>query len=207
MAFVKNIIFDLGGVLMNLDYSKTTEAFKDLGYTDFENMYTQFRANRFFDDLETGKISEETFYRYLIDASGGRVTHEQVKQAWNAMLLDFRESSFGRIERLSPYYNVYLLSNTNTIHKAAFDRNFSSQMNGRSLDSFFTKTYYSHRVGMRKPNEDIFRYVAKNAGIDPADTLFVDDLMPNVETARKLGFKAHFLLGGQMIEDLDYKSF
>jgi putative hydrolase of the HAD superfamily len=140
----------------------------------------------------------------MLEAGKGNITKNQVTGAWNAMLLDFREESFDFLKQLSKKYRLYLLSNTNTIHKSAFDENFKKQMKTSSLDDFFIKSYYSHLVGMRKPNEDVFRFVSKDAGIVASETLFIDDLFNNVATAAKLGFKTYQLLPGEKIEYLSY---
>ena len=204
MSEIKNIVFDLGGVLMDLDYNKTIDAFKELGYADFEKMYTQFTANNVFNGLETGDIPEHLFYEYMLKTADAKITKEQVTCAWNAMLLNFRTTGLEFLSQLSKDQQLYLLSNTNTIHKTAFDKNFRAQSGFASLDMLFTKTYYSHLVGMRKPNEDIFRFVLSDAGIIAKETLFIDDLHKNIETAGKLGFKTHQLLPGEKIEELDY---
>ncbi len=206
MQKIKNIVFDLGDVLLNLDYNKTIRSFKDVGYTDFEKMYTQFKGNKVFDNLETGLISEPLFYEYMLEAGNGLVTKQQVTDSWNAMLLDFRVGSLAFLKEITQTHRIYLLSNTNAIHKIAFEETLRKQTGARSLDEYFHKTYYSHMVGLRKPNEDIFRYVLQDAGIIAAETLFVDDLAANVETADRLGFRTHQLLKGERIENLDYNN-
>ncbi len=204
MNSIKNIIFDLGGVLLNIDYNKTVTAFKNLGYTDFEKMYSMIKANNVFDDLETGHITESAFYDYMLESADKSVSNYEVTKAWNAMLLDFRVESLHFLKHLSQQHNLFLLSNTNQIHKAAFEKNLKDQTGKHSLDTFFTKAYYSHQVGMRKPNEDIFRFVLEDSGIKASETLFIDDLYNNVATAAILGFKIHQLLPGEKIEDLKY---
>jgi len=207
MASIKNIIFDMGGVLMNLDYNKTTNAFRDLGYHDFEKMYSMLAVNNVFDNLETGKIEEAEFYKVMLEAGNGSANKEQITLAWNAMLLDFRETSLQFLKELGQSYRLFLLSNTNSIHKTAFDANFRNQTGLASLDEFFSKAYYSHQVGLRKPGREIFRFVELDAGISAAETLFIDDLHANIETAMNLGFKTHLLLPGEKIEDLDYSQY
>ncbi|CAN5897928.1 HAD family phosphatase [soil metagenome] len=196
----------MGGVLMNLDYNKTTEAFKNLGYVDFEKMYSMLAVNNVFDDLETGKIGEMEFYDAMLKVGNGHVSIEQINTAWNAMMLDFRETSLKQLEALGRSHQLFLLSNTNQIHKKAFDVIFRKQTGIQSLDILFKKAYYSHLVGLRKPGEEIFRFVLADAGISVEETLFIDDLIANVETARKLGFKTHLLLANEKIEDLNYKN-
>ena len=222
MAELQNIIFDLGGVLLNIDYEKTSRAFHTLGFPAFENMYSQFTADRLFQKLETGAISEQDFYRILIEArlreqggkedkreteGGGNIFPEEVKHAWNSMLLDWRTPSLHFLEKLGLKYRLFLLSNTNAIHMDQFNRSLKEQTGRDSIDGLFTKTYYSHLVNLRKPGEDIFEYILKDAGIVPAETLFVDDSANNIETAGKMGFRTHLLKAGELIEGLDYSSF
>jgi len=204
MNKIKNVIFDLGDVLLNLDYTKTTNAFKELGFTDFEKMYTQFKANNVFDNLETGHISEEDFFKYMFEAATTPVTKEEIINAWGAMLLDFRLSSLQYLEQLSKHKKLFLLSNTNKIHQPYFEAKLKAQTGISSLDPFFTKVYFSHEVGMRKPNEDIFQFVLQDAGIIAAETMFIDDIQANVAAAAGLGIKTHQLLKGEKIEDLQY---
>ena len=204
MSETKNVIFDLGGVLLNIDYNKTTDAFKELGFTDFESMYSMLKGNNIFDNLETGHISENDFYGYMLDAAKGSVTKDQVEEAWNAMLLDFRAESLGFLDELNKKYRVFLLSNTNIIHKRAFDNILGSQTGLSSLDEYFDKAYYSQQVGLRKPHAAIFEFVLKDAGILAGETFYIDDLYPNIETASSLGFRTHLLKPGERIEDLDY---
>ncbi len=204
MSAIKNIIFDLGGVLLNIDYQKTTTAFKQLGYTDFENMYSMLKGNNVFDNLETGHITEEAFYRYMTGAASVTVTNSQVQSAWNAMILDFRTESLGYLKILRDKYRVFLLSNTNSIHKKAFDLILSEQTGVAGLEHYFEKAYFSQQVGLRKPSAGIFEFVLQDAGISAAESLFIDDLPPNIETATNLGFKTHLLLPGERIENLTY---
>jgi HAD superfamily hydrolase (TIGR01509 family) len=204
MSTIKNVIFDLGGVLLNIDYNRTTNAFKQLGYTDFENMYSMLKGNNVFDNLETGHITEEEFYQYMTNAAAGTVSNQQVQDAWNAMLLDFRSESLKHLQLLREKQKIFLLSNTNIIHKKAFDQLFMQQTGVPSLDEYFDKAYYSQKVGLRKPNADIFEFVLKDAEITAGESFYIDDLPPNIETARKLGFKTHLLLPGEKIEHLRY---
>ena len=204
MAELKNIVFDLGGVLLNIDYNKTESSFKELGFANFNEMYSQYSADMLFSDLETGKSTNDNFYRRLEEAGKGNVSQEQIMTAWNAMLLNFRVPSLQFLEELSKKYRLYLLSNTNAIHLAAFNAIFQKETGKDSLDAYFTKAYYSNKIGLRKHNEDVFEFVLKDAHIKAEETLFIDDSFNNIETAKKLGFKTHLLLPAEKIEDLDY---
>lgn len=204
MADLKNIIFDLGGVLLNIDYNKTKLSFEELGFNDFDHMYSQYSADMLFSDLETGKISNEHFCDYLVKKADGKITADQICTAWNAMLLDFRIESLAFLEQLASTYTLYLLSNTNSIHLNAFGKLFTRETGKASLNDYFTKAYYSNEIGLRKPNEDVFEFVLKDAGIKAAESFFIDDSYNNIETAQKMGFRTHLLLTGEKIEELHY---
>ncbi len=202
MALLKNIILDLGGVLLDIDYQKTKKAFEDLGFDEFDKMYSQYSADAVFAQLETGAISNPSFYETMMQRSGGRIAQEAVSEAWNAMLLNFREETLVFLESLADRYALYLLSNTNAIHLAAFEKIFNEQTGKASLDNYFTKAYYSHEVGLRKPNDDIFEFVLNDASINAAESLFIDDSYNNINTAARLGFQTHLLLPGEKVESL-----
>ena len=205
MTNFKNIIFDLGAVLINIDYKRTERAFVKLGFTDFETMYSQFTVDAIFEKLETGKISNEDFYNTLISLSPHKITKEQIKDAWNEIILDWRVGSLDFLETINTKYKIYLLSNTNAIHHECFSNSLKNETNRNEIDSLFTKTYYSNEIHLRKPNADIFEFVAKDANINIVETLFIDDSINNIETAKSLGFKTHLLLAGERIENLDYE--
>lgn len=207
MAELKNIIFDLGGVLINIDYKKTEKAFIGLGFENFEAMYSQFTADAIFERLETGKISNEDFYDKLISLNNNNITAAQIKIAWNKIVLNWRAVSLHFLETLSPKYNLFLLSNTNAIHHECFSNSLKIETNRVEIDSLFTKAYYSHEIHFRKPNADIFEFVAKDASINIAETLFIDDSSNNIDAAKLLGFKTHLLLEGERIENLNYNDY
>jgi glucose-1-phosphatase len=205
MTELKNIIFDLGGVLINLDFSKTTHAFNDMGFPNFDHMFSQFKADQLFEKLETGMVSVDDFYTVMLKIGNENITKDLVKNAWNSLLLDFREESLAFLEELKENYNLYLLSNTNKIHYDAFNDILMRQTGHENLDHFFRKCYYSHEMGLRKPNEDIFDFVLSDAGISAGETLFIDDTINNITTAQKMGFKTHHLLPGEKIESIQYQ--
>ena len=202
MAATKNIIFDLGGVLLNLNYQKTIDAFKNLGIKNFEVMFTQFKADELFERLETGHISEVDFYEAVKKRTAETVSTTDIEKAWNAMLLDFRADSLVFLESLSPQYKIYLLSNTNTIHLRCFQNIFTNQTGHASLDKYFIKSWYSNEVGLRKPHKEIFEFVLQDENLTAEETLFIDDTLINIEGAKTLGFKTHHLLSTEKIEDI-----
>lgn len=203
MAEIKNIILDLGGVLIDLDFEKSTQNFRELGFPHFEKMYSQFKVDQLFEKLEVGSISEEDFYTVLLKVGNEGSRADDIKFSWNSLLLDFRLSSLEFLASLKKNYRLFLLSNTNSIHFTAFNEILSRQTGFANLEPYFEKTYYSHLLGLRKPNRDIFDFVLKDAGLHAPETLFVDDTRNNIETAGLMGFQTHLLLPGERIEDLE----
>ncbi|MBS1496163.1 MAG: HAD family phosphatase [Bacteroidetes bacterium] len=203
MANPQNIIFDFGGVLLNLDFNRTYTAFQQLGFSNFENMFTQYTANDLFKKLETGLVSPDEFYRELISAHP-KVSKEEIEEAWNAMLLDYRLPSLEYLKKLAQHHRLYLLSNTNAIHYDVFTKRLQEETGISSPDVFFTKAYYSHLIHLRKPDKEIFEFVLKDAGINASDTLFIDDSYNNIEAASALGIRVHLLIPGETIESLPY---
>ena len=203
---VKNIIFDLGGVLINLNYQLTRKAFEDLGVEDFDAFYTQHAANPLFENLEVGAIEPEAFYDQLREATGLTHTNSQIETAWNAMLLDFPAERLAWLSQIKNKYNIYLFSNTNAIHYNAFIniyRQIAPQLGlDINFEHFFTTAYYSHTLGQRKPEVAAFEAVIRDANLDPAQTLFIDDTLLNIEGAQKAGLQTIFLSGGVTVLDL-----
>jgi len=204
MAATKNIIFDLGGVLLDIDYQKTINAFKKLGLENFEEMFSQFKADALFEKLETGVVTEADFYAAIKNRTGIPVTTGEIDEAWNALLLHFRTKSLDRLEELASKYKLYLLSNTNSIHLRYFKELFAKETGKSSLDAYFSKAWYSNEIGLRKPGAAIFEFVLKEENLQAAETLFIDDTWINIEAAKDLGIKTHHLLPHKTIEQLNF---
>lgn len=186
---IDTIIFDLGGVILNLDYSKTTKAFQELGLQNFEEIYAQANQTSIFDDFETGKISAQHFINLLLPYLPVGTSANKVVHAWNAMILDFPSERLELLLELRKTKKVILLSNTNEIHIQAVKRSLA-KTTSESFESFFDKVYLSHEIGMRKPNQDIFQFVCEDQNIEPKRTIFIDDTIRHVEGAKKLGINA-----------------
>lgn len=198
----KNIIFDLGGVLFNIDYHRPVQAFAALGYEGFEAMYSQAAANPLFEKLETGHISNQDFFEAMKQLAPQPVSTEQIQEAWNSILLGFRLPSMQYLLQLQQHYQLYLLSNTNAIHLIQIQDFCQKQTGLNSLDDFFTKAWYSNRVGLRKPNEDIYQFVLQDGGLLAQETLFIDDSAQNTVAAERLGIHSHLLKPNERIEAL-----
>lgn len=195
------IIFDLGGVILNLDYERTIDAFKKLGLTNFEEIYTQANQNNIFDDYETGKISSQHFVNLLLPYLPVGTSPNKVVHAWNAMILDFPIERLKLLDKLKTKRRTFLLSNTNELHLQEVLRSLSKTTN-RSLDSYFEKVYYSHELNLRKPNKEIFELVCKEQDLLTSKTIFIDDTVGHVNGAISVGLKGIHLLKGMVIENL-----
>jgi glucose-1-phosphatase len=198
---VKHIIFDLGGVLLNIDYQATERAFVALGVTDFGERYSQLKQTTLFDDLEIGKISPEMFFDGIRSIAPLPLSDDQIRAAWNAMLLDFPLRRLQILQQLRIYHNLFLLSNTNIIHQEAFDKILYSVNGIPNIALFFDRAYFSHRVGLRKPMKEIFELVLHENSLLPEETLFIDDSPQHIATADQLGIQTIWLKKGMTIEN------
>lgn len=194
MVEIKNIIFDLGGVIINLDIPKTIEEFNKLSQKPFESIYTQLQQYPIFDAFDKGIISEVAFFNDLKDITETKASIEELKTAWDAMLLDFPAHRLEQISQLRKNYRLFLLSNTNETHIHTFEKDLFKQHGYHNLEPFFEKVYYSCRIGMRKPDKEIFDFVLNQNNLLASETLFIDDSPQHVEGAAKTGIQS-LLLG------------
>lgn len=204
MDRIKNIVFDLGAVLIDIDFNKVAHSFKQLGFSNFELHYSQLQANELFQQLEKGVISDIEFYTSIQQQIDIPLSHAQIQNAWNSILLKFRLESMQLLTSLKNKYRLFLLSNTNAIHLKEINAILFQQTNNSSLDSYFEKAYYSHIVGMRKPSQEIFSHVLEDAKILANETLFIDDSFPNINTANQMDFHTHLLLPEEKIEHIEF---
>lgn len=200
----QNIIFDFGGVILNLDYHLTTKAFRDLGISDFDERYSQLSQTDLFDQFERGEISPETFRKGLNSVLNEKIADEALDAAWNAMLLDLPSERLKILEKLHSEKRICLLSNTNEIHVERFESDLKKAHGLKNLTVFFDEVYYSCRVGMRKPEERIFEFVLKEQNFKASETLFIDDSPQHIEGAQKVGLNTYHLRAdlGETILDL-----
>ena len=202
MRNIKTIIFDFGGVILNIDYYKTSNAFNNLGVASFDDMYSQKNADPLFSNLEEGKLNEEEFYESFRRSTNLQSTNQEIEGAWNAMLLGYRKEALDTLKSIKHKYRLFLLSNTNIIHLQAFNKIYKDEVGQGCLADYFDKIYYSHEIGFRKPNAEAYEYVLKENNLSPSETLFIDDSIQNIETANTLGLQTIFLKERAGIEDL-----
>jgi putative hydrolase of the HAD superfamily len=190
---IKNIIFDFGGVILNIDFERSVQAFRLLGIEEFGMLYSQHMQNELFNKLEKGMISPDDFRNELQDISGLYMTNEEIDEAWNALILDLPAYRIKMLDLVRSNYRIFLLSNSNVIHYECYIQQLRKEHGYRSFDEIFKKAYFSQDMGMRKPDEEIYQKVLKEQQLNPQETLFIDDSYPNIETAVKLGMMGHHL--------------
>jgi glucose-1-phosphatase len=203
MQKIKNIIFDLGGVILNLDFKQTELAFAALGIDNINEYYTLQTATPIFEKLETGAMTPETFYEEFRKLVKLPLTNENIMHAWNALLLDFPPERINWLKAIGKRYNIYLLSNTNEIHYSSLIDTYNRTINDGNFDDLFIKAYYSHNMGLRKPSKEIFDTVLKNENLNAEETLFIDDSAANVEAAKSIGLQTIHLPSPKTILELD----
>ncbi len=202
---VKHIIFDLGGVLLNLDYGATERAFVAAGVRNFGELYSQLAQSDLFDRWETGRMGREEFVAAMRAAAEVEISERQVLDAWNAMLLDFPLRRLQILQQLRNYYDLFLLSNTNEIHEEVFNGTLQRDHGIPSIGVFFDKVYMSHRVGLRKPMPEIFELVLQENGLKAEETLFIEDSPQHIAAAKALGIRTIYLERGMTIEQDIFK--
>ena len=187
----KAVLFDLGGVLIDIDYYATERAFESLGVSDFKERYSQLAQNELFNRFECGEISPQHFVNLLLPYTQSGTTPNQVVAAWNAMLGAFPTEKLKLIEHLEKTTPLFMLSNTNELHWIEVERAWR-KVSDEPLQHFFKKIYLSHEIGQRKPHLETFEWVCQQMGFEPAEVLFIDDTPQHIEGAIKAGLQVHY---------------
>ncbi|WP_126146627.1 HAD family hydrolase [Synechococcus elongatus] len=198
------IIFDFGGVILDLDYHATRRAFEELCGCDWHALYSQQQQTALFDDFETGRIDPATFRDSLRQLLGQDLSDRAIDTAWNAMLGGVPLVHVKFLEQLRSQRPIFLLSNTNAIHQEAFEQRFIDDHGDRhsSLPALFEQAYYSHHLGDRKPHASIFQTVIDRHQLDPSRTLFLDDSPQHLEGAKQAGLHTAWIPSGQLLEQV-----
>lgn len=201
---VKNVIFDFGGVILDIDYNKTELALQKLMHDKSHAGFAQKEQSGLFDDIETGKISKDEFRNGLRKLCGNlEVLDGDLDKAWNALLGGIIPGALDVVKTVGKSRRVFLLSNTNAIHLEHIYAGIENEL--ASVEEFegaFEKVYFSHLMGLRKPHVEIFEQVMKENDLGAEHTLFIDDSIQHIEGAKKLGLHTHFLEGD--LADLDW---
>lgn len=185
-GFIKNIIFDLGNVLLPIDYTVSLAKFQQYSTTKLTLDWFNEIAPVVIEDHEVGKLDNATFCEKLRNYARLHCSDQDIQNAWNALLLKMPFSRFVLLERLAPYFNLYLLSNTNAMHQNVFEKDIVLHTK-KTLSSFFKKAYYSHEIELRKPHTSCYNFVLKDGQMEADETLFIDDNHANILGAMTVG--------------------
>ena len=198
---IKNLIFDLGGVILDLSIDQTMKDFSTLSGISKDKVSELYNSTPGFEVYERGMMTDEAFRNFVREVFVITSTDKEIDSCWNAMLLGLPTRKLQLLENLKKSHLVYLLSNTNSIHISYINQVMLPGItsNGNLLDSYFHKAYYSHVMKKRKPNADIFEQVLTENSLLPHETLFLDDNLANIEGARKLGIQTVHVLTPDLI--------
>lgn len=205
MENIRNLIFDLGNVILNIDTKLSEIAFAQYGMNDFEKLYTLASQNELFDRLEVGSITENEFYDEFRRVTGCKLDNKTLEQCWNALIMDFPSARIEMLKRLKAEgkYRTFILSNTNIIHYRFYTALLKRTRGVDGLENLVEHAYFSHEIGLKKPNRDIFDHVVEHSHIKPEESIFIDDNEANIKAANALGFNTIFLKDNDM-ENLNF---
>ena len=200
---MKNIIFDLGGVILDLSVPKTLDEFSRISGIDHSEVTRLFKSSEEFERYERGEFTDDEFRAFVRKVFNVDLDDRALDACWNAMLLGIPAVKLDLLETLKQRYKIFLLSNTNNIHLQHINKFIMSNTSGsRTLDSYFHGAYYSHLMGMRKPEPEIFLKVLDDNGLKAEETLFLDDNMDNINGAAAVNLRTAFVNTANFI--LDY---
>jgi glucose-1-phosphatase len=191
---IKNIIFDLGGVLLNINPLLSLEEISKSSGLDKQTLINRFTESGIFEKFDTGQYNPDQFRCELCRLISKNVTDSEIDRMWNALLLDFPPQRLKMIQELKKNYRVYLLSNTNSIHFLHYTKVFNERYN-LNMPDLFDRLFLSYELGMHKPDMEIYCKVLELAGLDASECLFVDDSLPNIEAARQQGIACIHISG------------
>lgn len=196
---IENIIFDLGGVIIDLNIDNTFKKFSKLFRKDINSeIFTDHEKYGFFRDFEVGKINDHEFRNHIRNLAGFHIEDKNIDEAWVAMLLNIPQDRIGWIYKMTKRYNCVVLSNTNSIHVKYFEDYFNTVTPFGYPKDVWQRLYYSHEIGERKPDSASFEHVLHDAGFIPEKTVLFDDLKENLEAAARLGIKTEYVERNQL---------
>ncbi len=198
---VKNIIFDFGGVVIDIDEQLTINEFAKLGVEDI-SMVNNPEFIEIVSKFEKGIFTPDIFRNKLRDYLDLSATDQEIDDAWNALLFDIPKERLEVIEKVKKNYNIFLLSNSNEIHYDLYLRDLQLRFGYNEFAELFHQAYFSFDLHLSKPNSEIYEFVMYQEGLNPEETLFIDDKPENIEAAKKLGFQTYQLIKPERIRDI-----
>jgi putative hydrolase of the HAD superfamily len=198
---IKNLILDFGGIIYQISHQKQKKSFMQLGIGAFDELYSQAIQNPLFARFETGSITNREFGKEVVKLLPGKFPEADIIRAWNSILVGYFPEIVSLVERLGKKYRLFLLSNTNAIHYKVYMPEFKNRY-GYDLNEIFEKTYWSFKVGLRKPGREVYEFVLNDSKLRPDECLFIDDTKKNAEAAKECGINSFWLKPGQQLSDL-----
>ena len=186
---IKNILFDWGGVLIHLDKHRCTEAFAQLGVEVSDELTNPYGQRADLKGFERGTMSVDEFHDTVRRLYAPGLTDAQIDRAWNALLLEIPTYKLDMLLKLKERYRLYLLSNTNAVHWEEGRKRFDYK--GYRAEDYFEQIFLSQEIHELKPAPEAFLKVTQLAGIEPEETLFIDDLQASCDAAAALGFHTY----------------
>lgn len=187
MSKIKNIVFDFGGVIIGVDRESAVKAFREIGVKEADSLLGEYHQQGIFQDVEDGKVDAETFRKELSRICGKELTYKEVENGWKGFITEVPQYKLDYLNELRKKYKVYILSNTNP-YVMGWARSTDFTPAGKPLDAYVDKIYTSYEAGSTKPDRGIFESMIKDSGLNPAETLFVDDGAANITIGKELGF-------------------
>jgi glucose-1-phosphatase len=205
---IRNIIFDFGGVICELDISRTVEKFKEFGPVKPSEIVSEvesdLRFTKLVEHFEKGDISSEEFRESIRNHYETPPTDAMIDETWNALLVGIPMERIRLLESIRSQYRIFLLSNSNEIHYQHYLQDYRIKTGLQGFQDLFEKSYFSFMIHLSKPGIEIFEFVLRDSRLDPAQTLFIDDTLKHIETARSMGIIGYHLQirNGEQIQDL-----
>lgn len=199
---IRNIIFDFGGVILDIDPLLTLDELKNLGVDDLDIFKSPVFQQDVMQKFERGILTPEVFRDKVRDFIGIPLCDQDIDDAWNALLLDIPKERIKVLEDVKKNYPIFLLSNSNEIHYDVYLRDLQLRFGYREFDQLFTKAYFSFDLHLSKPNPEIFEFVMHQHKLIPEETLFIDDTAEHIEVASKIGFRVYQLQKPERVRDL-----
>jgi len=202
MKTYNNLVFDIGNVIVDIDFDVIVAEFQKLAGIQFGDVLSYSTQHPIFDAFDRGTVMAQQFRDEIRKFLKPGVTDEEINRAWNSILVHYPDHKFQLLLDLKPRYKTFALSNINEIHVATINGVAQKKFKQGNFEDFFHKAYYSNEVGHRKPDAEIYHHLLEKEGLVPAETFFVDDKEENVDAARRLGIQAFQLKDRDKLHDL-----
>lgn len=198
---ISTIIFDLGEVIVDLDTQAVVKEFNRLTDGRGKDLKELLIGSPYLFQYETGQIEDQSFIDAICGLFETKITYADFYYAWNLMIKDISVKRLELMKQLKKTHKVLVLSNTNKMHEECFEKMMMEKV-GVTMRNLAHHAFYSHDIGLRKPNQDIYEYVIQDQGIDPTKSLFLDDKLENIQAAQAVGMKAVQVMFPDQIFDI-----